>query len=81
MELLPLVLIGFVAGMVSGAVVGGPATGYLASVLVGVAGALFGGWLNGALGFGSPGDLVSGLVVAVIGSIAVRLTLRSLQHR
>lgn len=77
MDLVPLVIIGFIAGLISGAIIGGPATGYLASIVVGIAGALVGGWLNGVLGLGSPRDLASGLVVAVLGSVIVRLVLRA----
>ena len=76
MPVVPLLIIGFVAGLISGGIIGGPATGYVASIVVGVAGAVVGGVLSGLLGIGSPGDLVSVLVVAVIGSIGVRIVLR-----
>jgi len=78
MDIVPLLCIGFVAGMVSGAVVGGPATGYLASIVVGVAGAFVGAALNSALGISGPADLLSIVVVATLGAAVVRLGLRGI---
>lgn len=77
MDLVPLLIIGFVAGLASGAVIGGPATGYLASIVVGVAGAVVGAWLCAALGISGPVDDASAFVVAVIGSVAIRLAMRA----
>jgi uncharacterized membrane protein YeaQ/YmgE (transglycosylase-associated protein family) len=75
-DLVPILLIGFIAGMVSGALIGGPATGYIASIVVGVAGALVAGWADAALGLGGPSDIVSVILLATVGSVGVRLALR-----
>ena len=77
MEWVPLLIIGFIAGMVTGAVIGGPATGYLASIAVGVAGAFLGALVSGILGIPGPGDTVSVIVMAILGSTAVRLAMRA----
>lgn len=77
---MPLLIIGFVAGMVTGAVIGGPATGYLASIVVGVVGAILGVFVNRMLGISAPADTVGVIVLAIFGSTAVRLALRAAVH-
>ncbi len=74
---MPLLIIGFVAGMVTGAVIGGPATGYLASIVVGVVGAFLGAFVSSLLGISGPGDTVGVIVLAILGSAAVRLVMRA----
>jgi uncharacterized membrane protein YeaQ/YmgE (transglycosylase-associated protein family) len=81
MDLVPLLIIGFVAGMVTGAVIGGPATGYLASTVVGILGAFLGAFVNGLLGISTPGDTVGVIVLAIVGSAAVRLAMQAVSRR
>ena len=82
MDLLPLLIIGLLAGVISGAIVGvRGAEGYLASLVVGVAGMLLAAWLGGVLGFGVPGDLVGGIVLATVGASLVRIGLQALRRR
>lgn len=80
-EIVPLLCIGFVAGMASGAVIGGPATGYVASIGVGVLGAVVGALLNAALGITGPADILGVVVAATLGAVIVRLVLRGLARR
>ena len=81
-DIVPLLIIGLVAGVISGAIVGARgAEGYLASLVVGVAGALVGIWLNALLGFGGPGDVISVIVLATVGAILVRFMLRVIDRR
>jgi uncharacterized membrane protein YeaQ/YmgE (transglycosylase-associated protein family) len=77
MDLIPILIIGFLAGMISGFVIGGPATGYLASIAVGVAGAFAGALLSAALGIAAPQDTAAELVIATLGSAAVRIAMRA----
>ena len=82
MEILPLLIIGLLAGVISGAIVGSRgAEGYLASMIIGVVGAFVGIWLNGTLGFSGPGDVISVLVLATVGSILVRVVLQAVRRR
>ena len=81
-DLLGWIILGFLAGSISGWFVGArSAQGCLPTILVGVIGAIVGGWLARELGFGQPGGFVSALVVAIIGSMVVRVVLRSLERR
>jgi uncharacterized membrane protein YeaQ/YmgE (transglycosylase-associated protein family) len=73
------IILGFIAGALSGAVVGGrTARGCLPNVVVGVLGAIVGGWLARQLGFDDPSSFLAAIVVALIGAIVVRVILEAL---
>ena len=79
-DLLGWIVIGFLAGSISGWVVGTRSVqGCLPTVIVGILGAIVGGWLAGQLGFGQLEGFVGALIFATIGSIVVRLILRALE--
>jgi uncharacterized membrane protein YeaQ/YmgE (transglycosylase-associated protein family) len=81
-DLLVLIVIGFLGGALSGAVVSGStARGILPNVVVGILGAVLGGWLARQLGFGTGEGLLAAIVVAVLGSIVVRVVLEALAPR
>ena len=78
-DLIGWIIIGFLGGALSAAVVGGrTARGCLPNVVVGVLGAVLGGWLARELGFGSAEGFLAAVVVAVLGSIVVRVVLEAL---
>jgi uncharacterized membrane protein YeaQ/YmgE (transglycosylase-associated protein family) len=82
MDLLGWIIIGFIGGALSGAIVGGrTARGCLPNVVVGVLGAIVGGWLARQMGFGTGEGLLAAVVVAVAGSIVVRVLLEALSPR
>ncbi|HET7473266.1 MAG TPA: GlsB/YeaQ/YmgE family stress response membrane protein [Candidatus Limnocylindrales bacterium] len=73
------IILGFLAGALSGAVVGGrTARGCLPNIVVGVLGAIVGGWLATQLGFTQGVGFLAALIVAVIGAIVVRVILEAL---
>jgi uncharacterized membrane protein YeaQ/YmgE (transglycosylase-associated protein family) len=79
-DLLGWIVIGFLAGSISGWVVGTRSVqGCLPTIIVGILGAIVGGWLAGQLGFGQLEGFVGALIFATIGSIVVRLILRALE--
>jgi uncharacterized membrane protein YeaQ/YmgE (transglycosylase-associated protein family) len=81
-DLLYWIIIGFLAGAVSGAVVGGrTARGCLPNVVVGVLGAIVGGWLAIQLGFERGPTFIAVLIVSIIGAIVVRVILEALSPR
>lgn len=82
MDLLYWIIIGFVAGALSGAVVGGrTARGCLPNIVVGVLGAIVGGWLARQLEFGQAQGFLAALVVAVVGAIVVRVILEAVSPK
>jgi uncharacterized membrane protein YeaQ/YmgE (transglycosylase-associated protein family) len=75
-------IIGLLAGSISGWFVGTRSVnGCLPTIVVGVIGAVVGGWLSGQLGFGQVQGFVGALVFAIIGGIAVRILLRAIEGR
>jgi uncharacterized membrane protein YeaQ/YmgE (transglycosylase-associated protein family) len=78
-DLIGWIVIGFLGGALSAAVVGGrTARGCLPNVVVGVLGAVLGGWIAREVGFGSAEGFLAAVVVAVLGSIVVRVVLEAL---
>ncbi len=66
------ILIGLVAGWLGGLIVKGSGSGFWINLLVGVVGAVLGGWLMGLAGAGGYG-LLWQLIVAVIGAVVLLL--------
>ncbi|HEU4919786.1 MAG TPA: GlsB/YeaQ/YmgE family stress response membrane protein [Candidatus Limnocylindrales bacterium] len=82
MEFIGWLVIGFIGGALSGAVVGGrTARGCLPNVVVGILGAIVGGYLARQLGFGEAEGFVAAVVVAILGSIVVRVILEALSPK
>ena len=79
-DLLGWIVIGLLAGSISGWIVGTRSVqGCLPTIVVGILGAIVGGWLAGELGYGQLEGFVGALIFATIGSIVVRLILRALE--
>jgi len=84
MPLLAWIVLGLIAGLVAKALVPGrDPGGCVVTILVGVAGALVGGWLSTLLGFGGlAGGLdLRNLVIAVLGAIVLLVLWRLLFGR
>ena len=82
MDFLGWILLGFIAGALSGAVVGGrTARGCLPNIVVGILGAIVGGWIARQMGFDQVSGFLAAIVVAVGGSIVVRIILEALSPR
>jgi uncharacterized membrane protein YeaQ/YmgE (transglycosylase-associated protein family) len=79
-DVLGWIVIGFVAGSISGWFVGTRSVqGCLPTIVVGILGAVVGGWLTRQLGNGQTEGFIGALLVAILGSIIVRLVLRALE--
>jgi uncharacterized membrane protein YeaQ/YmgE (transglycosylase-associated protein family) len=75
-ELIGWLIVGFIAGWLSGLVVPGrSARGCLPNVLVGVLGAIVGGYLARELRLGDPSGFIGAVVVAFVGAVVVRLAI------
>jgi uncharacterized membrane protein YeaQ/YmgE (transglycosylase-associated protein family) len=72
------IIVGFLGGALSGMVVGGrTARGCLPNIVVGVLGAVIGGWAARELGFGTGQGLLAAIVLAVLGGVIVRVILEA----
>ncbi len=79
MGLVGWIVVGFFAGAISGALVGGrTARGCLPNIVVGVLGGIVGGWLAQQMGFDRAQGFIAAVVVAVFGALVVRLVLNAL---
>jgi uncharacterized membrane protein YeaQ/YmgE (transglycosylase-associated protein family) len=78
MDWLTWVIIGFLAGALSGMVVGGrTARGCLPNIVVGIVGAVVGGWLANQLGFERGPGFIAAVIVALFGAVVVRVFLEA----
>ena len=76
------IIVGFLAGALSAAVVPGRAArGCLSTILVGVLGGILGGFLSRELSLGDPSGFIGAIVVAFVGAVIVRLVLESVARR
>ncbi len=84
MGLLIWIIVGLIAGWLAGQVVAGHGYGVVGDIILGIVGALLGGFLASAL-FGIPNPInginVGSIVVAFLGAVVLVLLLRSLPTR
>ena len=80
MEFLWFILIGIAAGWLAGQILKGGGYGLVGDLIVGVIGALLGGWLFGLAGIAA-GGLIGRLVVATIGAVVLILLLRLIKKK
>jgi uncharacterized membrane protein YeaQ/YmgE (transglycosylase-associated protein family) len=82
MDWLGWIILGFIAGALSGAVVGGrTARGCLPNIVIGILGAFVGGWIAQQLDFGQAQGFIAATIVAIIGAIVVRVILEAISPR
>ena len=81
MNVIGWIVIGFLAGSISGWFVGvRSAQGCLPTIVVGIVGAIIGGWLSTQLGFGSVQGFVAAIIFATLGATLVRIVLRAIER-
>jgi uncharacterized membrane protein YeaQ/YmgE (transglycosylase-associated protein family) len=75
MSFLAWIVLGLVAGFIASNIVNKQGEGLLLDIVLGIAGAVVGGWLFGLLGAsGVRGGNIYSLLVAVVGAIVFLLT-------
>lgn len=72
------IVIGIVAGFLTGKIMKGSGFGVLMDMVIGLVGALIGGFISSHIGMGGVGDhgLVMSIVIAVFGAVILTVVLR-----
>jgi uncharacterized membrane protein YeaQ/YmgE (transglycosylase-associated protein family) len=72
------IIIGAIAGWLTGKIMKGSGYGFFMDMVVGLAGALVGGFISSHLGLGGVGHhgLIISIIIAVIGAIVLTMILR-----
>lgn len=83
MDILTWIILGLVAGLIAKFVMpGNDPGGLIVTIIVGIAGAVIGGFVASALGFGAvSGVNLRSVVIAAIGAFALLFALRMLKRR
>jgi uncharacterized membrane protein YeaQ/YmgE (transglycosylase-associated protein family) len=63
------IIVGLIAGWLTGRIEGSPGKGALMDIIIGLLGALVGGFLMSFVGFRPEGGLIYTVIVAVIGAV------------
>jgi uncharacterized membrane protein YeaQ/YmgE (transglycosylase-associated protein family) len=74
-------IVGAIAGWLAGQVMTGAGFGLLADVVVGIAGALIGGWVLSLFGIAGTAGFVGSIIVAFLGAVILVAILRALAPR
>ncbi len=70
------IIVGLIAGFLTGKLMKGSGFGPITDIIVGIVGAVIGGFIMRALGFADQGGLIYTIFVAMIGAILLTLLLR-----
>lgn len=83
MDILTWIVLGLVAGLIAKFVMpGNDPGGLIVTIVVGIAGAVIGGFVASALGFGAvSGVNLRSVIIAAIGAFALLFALRMLKRR
>jgi uncharacterized membrane protein YeaQ/YmgE (transglycosylase-associated protein family) len=77
MDVLTWIIVGLVAGLLASLAMGGIGYGIFGDIIVGILGALIGGWLFARMGWSSPfGGIAGAIFVAFIGAVVLLLIIR-----
>ena len=78
MGIIAWLIVGLIAGWLTGKIMGGPGKGALMDTIIGLIGALVGGFLMQLLGFSARGGMIYTIFVAVIGAVILTWIFRKL---
>ena len=81
MGIISWLVVGLIAGWLTGKIVGGPGKGALMDIIIGLVGALAGGFIVGLFGLRPEGGLIYTIIVAVIGAVILTLIYRKVTSR
>jgi uncharacterized membrane protein YeaQ/YmgE (transglycosylase-associated protein family) len=70
------IIVGLIAGFLTGKIMKGSGYGVFGDIIVGIIGAIVGGFIMRALGFAGSGGMIYTIIVAVIGAVILTFILR-----
>ncbi len=70
------IIVGIIAGWITGKIMSGGGYGALMDMVIGIIGAIVGGFIMRALGFAGSGGMLYTILVAVLGAVLLTLLLR-----
>ena len=80
MYFLYLIVVGLIAGWAAGKIMKGSGYGVLMDIVLGIVGAIFGGWIIRLLGFEATGGLITSILVATLGAVVLVAISRMLKR-
>lgn len=78
MHVLWWIIVGLIAGWATGKIMKGSGYGPLMDIVIGIAGAVVGGFIMRSLGFASSGGLIYTVLVAILGAVILTWLFRLL---
>lgn len=73
------ILVGLIAGWVTGKIMKGSGFGALGDIVIGIIGAVIGGWIMGLLGFSGHGGTIYTILVAILGAVILVWVIRKIK--
>jgi uncharacterized membrane protein YeaQ/YmgE (transglycosylase-associated protein family) len=70
------IIVGLIAGWITGKIMRGSGFGALMDIVVGIVGAIVGGFIMRAVGFAGSGGMIYTILVAVFGAVVLTLIVR-----
>ena len=80
MHILWWIVVGLIAGWLTGKIMKGSGYGVIADIVLGIVGAVIGGFIMRQIGFAGQGGLIYTIVVAVCGAVALTAVVRGLKR-
>ena len=82
MELIVWIIVGLIAGWLAGQIMKGSGYGLIGDLVLGLVGAIVGGWLFGLVApAAEPSGFLGSIIVATIGAVALIFVVRALSGR
>ena len=75
------IIVGLIAGWITGKIMKGTGYGAFMDIVVGIVGAIIGGFIMRTLGFAGQGGMIYTIIVAVIGAVILTLIVRLVTGR
>jgi uncharacterized membrane protein YeaQ/YmgE (transglycosylase-associated protein family) len=80
MDIVTWLIVGLIAGLLASFAIGGVGYGILGDIVVGIVGAVIGGWLFDRLDIATPWGGMAGVIfVAFVGAVVLLLVLRAVR--